>query len=216
MKINVQRNVVYLPPSQNKDNKLYTSQIKFLVMKKIYPILFLIPVIFSCSSVKITSDYDKEVDFTKYKSLSYYGWAKESDKILNEFDKQRIEGAFATEFMNRGIELKQSGGDIVVSLFIVVDQKTGTTAYTTHLGTGGWGYGPGWGWGMGYSTTNYHQYDYLVGTLVCDVFDAKTKKLVWEGVVSGEVDENPNNRERNIPRVVRELMKRYPVQPITK
>jgi len=185
-------------------------------MKKLFPILFIIPAVFSCSTIKFTSDYDKEVDFSKYKSLSYYGWAKDSDKVLNEFDKQRIEGAFAVEFMNRGIELKQTGGDIVVSLFIVIDQKTGTTAYTTHVGGGGWGYGPGWGWGMGYSQTSYNEYDYKVGTLVCDVFDAESKKLVWQGVVSGEIDENPNNRERNIPRVVREMMKRYPVKSIVK
>jgi hypothetical protein len=128
-------------------------------MKKLYPILFLLPFIVSCSSTKFTSDYDKTVDFTKYKSLSYYGWAKDSDKILSQFDKERIEGAFAMEFINRGIELKQSGGDIVVSLFIVVDAKTGRTAHTTHMGAGGYGYG-GWGWGMGHSQTTYNEYDY--------------------------------------------------------
>lgn len=185
-------------------------------MKKVLPILLIYMILTGCSDTTFRSDYDKSVDFTQYKTLSYYGWAKDSDKILNEFDKQRIEGAFATEFINRGIELKQAGGDITVSLFIVMDQKTGATAYTTHMGGGGWGYGPGWGWGMGYSTTNYQEYDYYVGTLVCDVFDTKTKKLVWQGVVSGEIDDNPNSRERNIPRVVQELMKRYPVKPIKK
>ena len=184
-------------------------------MKKLSSIIFLLPFVFSCSSTKFTSDYDKTVDFTKYKSLSYYGWAKDSDKILTQFDKERIEGAFAIEFMNRGIELKQSGGDIVVSLFIVIDAKKGATAYTTHMGTGGYGYG-GWGWGMGHSQTTYNEYDYYVGTLVCDVFDAESKKLVWEGVVAGEIDDNPKSRERNIPRVVQELMKRYPVKPVKK
>ena len=185
-------------------------------MKKIYLTLFILPLLAGCSDTTFTADYDKTVDFTKYKSLSYYGWAKDSDKVLNEFDKERIEGAFAMEFMNRGIELKQSGGEIVVSLYIVIDQKTSTTAYTTHMGGGGWGYGPGWGWGMGHSQTTYNDYDYFVGTLVCDVFDAESKKLVWQAVVSGEIDSNPKNRERNIPRVVRELMKKYPVKPANK
>ena len=163
--------------------------------------------------MKFTADYDKEIDFNRYKSLSYLGWAKDSDKILNQFDKDRIEGAFAVEFMKRGIELKQSGGDMMVSLFIVVDQKTAVTSYTDHYGGyGGYRYG-GWGWGAGYSTTRYQEYDYQVGTLICDVFDAESKKLVWQGVVSGELDDNPNSRERNIPRVVMELMKKYPVAP---
>jgi hypothetical protein len=48
------------------------------------------------------------------------------------------------------------------------------------------------------------------------VFDAESKKLIWQGVVSGEIDDNPNSRERNIPRVVKELMKRYPVKPVIK
>jgi hypothetical protein len=46
------------------------------------------------------------------------------------------------------------------------------------------------------------------------VFDYKGKNLIWQGVVSGEIDDNPKTRERNIPRVIKELMKRYPVKPI--
>ncbi len=167
----------------------------------------------SCSSIKFSSDKDGSVDFTKFKTLSYYGWAEESDKILNRFEKERIEKAFADEFKKRGIEIIDRDGDIIVSLYIVVDQKTGTTAYTNHYGGGGpYGYYGGYGgWGMGYSSTSYQEYDYLVGTLICDVFDSSTKKLIWQGVVSGEIDDNPKTRERNTPRVIKELMKRYPV-----
>ena len=172
----------------------------------------------SCSSVKFTADYDGDVDFTKYKTLSYYGWTEESDKILNKFEKERIEKAFGDEFEKRGFTLAERDGDIIVSLFIVVDQKKGATAYTNHYGGGGpygyyggYGYGAGWGWGMGYSSTSYSEYDYYVGTLVCDIFDSKTKKLIWQGVVTGEIDDNPKTREKNTPRVVKELMKKYPV-----
>ena len=180
--------------------------------------LLILGVSASCSNVKFSSDKDGSVDFTQFKTLSYYGWQDNSDKILNSIDKERIEVAFGDEFRKRGLSLVERDGDIVVSLYIVVDQKTGTTAYTNHYGAGGpggyyggYGYGAGWGWGMGYSTTSYNEYDYYVGTLICDVFNSKTKKLIWQGVVSGEIDDNPKNRERNIPRMVKELMKRYPV-----
>ena len=175
----------------------------------------------SCSTIKITSDKDGSVDFSQFKTLSYYGWTEESDKILNSLEKERIEKAFGAEFEKRGYTYTERDGDIIVSLFIVVDQKRGTTAYTNHYGGGGpygyyggYGYGAGWGWGMGFSSTSYHEYEYYVGTLVCDVFDSKTKKLIWQGVVSGEIDDNPKTRERNTPRVVKELMKRYPVPPL--
>ena len=168
-----------------------------------------------CSSLKVTSDYDGSADFGSYKTFSYYGWAEESDKVLNDLDKSRIETAFYEEFTSRGMELVQEGGDVVVSLFIVVDQKTAVTAYNNHYGMGGYGgygYG-GWGWGMGYTTTNYQENDYYVGTLVCDVFDAGTKKLVWQGVAAGEIRENRKQRERNIPLVIKEIMKKYPIKP---
>ena len=156
----------------------------------------------SCSSISFTSDKDPDADFSQYKTLSYYGWADESSKVLNELEKTRIETAFADEFKKGASSIQETGGDIIVSLYIVVDQKTGVTAYNNYYGGGGY-YGAGWGWGMGYGTTTYSEYDYMVGTLLCDVFDSKTKKLVWQGVVSGEIDENPRNREQNIPRVVR-------------
>lgn len=172
-----------------------------------------------CSSTKITSDYDKEADFTKYQDFHYLGWAKDSDRIVNDLDKRRIEEAFGNEFARRGIEFVDQGeADAMVSLFIVVDQKTSTTAYTDHYGgmAMGYGYGrgyPGWGWGGGMSTTRYQENDYLVGTLVVDVFDAETKKLVWQGVSSGTINESTKNREDRIKKVARAIMDKYPVQP---
>jgi len=185
-------------------------------MKSINLIIILVIVISGCSSIKITADYDGSAGFETFKTYSYYGWAKESDKILNDLEKRRIETAFAEEFDKRGMQLVPDNGDVVVSLYIVVDQKTGVTAYNNHYGMGGYGYGPGWGWGMGYTTTSYHEYDYYVGALVCDVFDARSKQLVWQGVASGEIKENPKLRERNIPLVIKEIMKKYPVKPVKK
>ena len=170
-----------------------------------------------CSSLRITADYDKSVDFSQYKTFEYYGWAKESDKVLNGLDKTRIEDAFAQEFAKRGLKLVESGGDLIVTLFIVIEQKRETTATTSHMGGyygGYYGYGPGWGWGPAYTTTSVNTYDYKVGTLVCDVYDKSNEQLLWEGIASKTIDENPNTRERNIPRVVHALMKKYPVPPV--
>jgi len=174
----------------------------------------------ACSSISVKSDYDKEVDFTKYKTFEYYGWAEESDKILNRFDKERIEEAFGDEFRKRGLKYVKDGGDMVVSLFIVVDQKTSTTAHTNHYNMGGYGYGGrGWyggygGMGMGTSTTTYSENDYLVGTLVVDIFDKASKKMIWQSVGSKTVDDNPNTREKNSAKVAAAIMKPFPIEPI--
>lgn len=173
----------------------------------------------SCSSTKVTADYDKSIDFSKYKTFEYYGWAKESDKLLNGLDKKRIEDSFANEFYSRGLTYVQGDGDLIVTLFIVVEQKTQTTANTTGMsGYGGYGgyygYGPGYGWGPSYSTTTVSTYEYAVGTLVCDVYDKASEQLIWEGIASGTIDENPNTRDKNIPKVIEYMMKKYPVPPV--
>lgn len=179
-----------------------------------------------CSSLKVTSDYDKSFDFNAIKTYDYYGWAEDSDQILNRFDKERIEKAFGEEFNKRGMSYVEEGGDVTVALYIVTEQKTQTTATTTGVGVGGgyggygyggyYGYGPGYGWGGGMATTTYNDYDYTVGNLVVSVFDIEKKQLIWTSVGSGTVGENPDTREKNIPRVVAAIMKKYPVQPAKK
>jgi hypothetical protein len=187
-------------------------------MKRI--ISFVLPAIFmiSCSSIKVITDYDKTLDFSQYKTFEYYGWADESDQILNRFDKERIEKAFGAEFSKRGLQYVQENGDLIVTLFIVIEQKTQVSATTTggygYYG-GYYGYGPGYGWGPGHSTTTVSEYDYQVGTLVCDVFDAKSKILVWEGIGTGTIVENPEKREKSIPKAVNYLMQQFPVKPVS-
>lgn len=187
-------------------------------MKKI---IFLLPAIiaFSCSSIKVMTDFDPSTDFSQYKSLEYYGWAENSDKILTKFDKDRIENSFANEFTRRGISLADKGqGDMVVSLYIVTEKKTSTKAYTNNYGGYGYGryygYGPGWGWGGGHSTTTYSTYDYVEGTLIVSVFDAEKKELIWEAVGRGIIDEDRKDADKKVARAVEQIMYKYPIRPV--
>lgn len=174
------------------------------------------------SSVTVTSDYDKETDFSKYSTFTYYGWSDNSDQILTQFDKDRIETAFGTEFANRGWTVDQNNGDAIVSLYVVVDQKTSYSSYTDHYNNGmyggmyagryGYRYG-GYGMGMGTSTTTTTENTYEEGTLIVDVFDAKDKKQIWQGIGKGTVNENKSKREERINSAVAKIMKAFPVQP---
>lgn len=200
-----------------------------MIKSKITTLIILVSIVImgGCSSLKVTSDYDKTVDFTKFKTFEYYGWADESDQLLNRFDKERIEKAFGAEFKSRGLEYVESGGDLIVTLYIVTEQKTSTTANTTSMSMGGgygygyggyYGYGPSYGWGpgmgMGSSTTTYNETEYVVGTLIIDVYDEANKQLVWESIGKGNVNENPDGRDESVPKTVAKIMKPYPVEPI--
>lgn len=168
----------------------------------------------SCSPIKVVVDMDKTADFSQYQTYSFLGWQNESDKILNEFDKKRIRDAFISEFDRRGLKPVQENGDMQISLFIVVDQKSSVSAYTDYYGGryGGYHRYRG-GWGYGYASTSYTEHDYLEGTLVMDVFDGKTKDQVWQAIATKTVNENPEKREKSIPVNIQALMRKFPVQP---
>jgi hypothetical protein len=189
-------------------------------MKKAWVYTAFMAFLVACgSSIKVTSDYDKEYDFADVKTAEYFGWAENSNQIMTPFDQERIEKAFRIEFEKRGIQLVEQGkGDIIVSLYIVTQQKQETTATTTTTGMGYgyggyYGYGPGYGWGSGYSTTTYNTYDYTEGTLLVSVFDAEKEQLVWQSAGIGTIKENDSGREERIKRAVQYIMSKYPVKP---
>ncbi|MFD1293986.1 DUF4136 domain-containing protein [Lutibacter holmesii] len=195
-------------------------------MKNFYKTIFFIAICFMFSTnteAQITYDYDKDVDFSVYKTYSFGGWQDDSDKIINDIDKKRILSSFKSELLKRDLDYQLAEADLVITLFFVVDHKTSTTAYTDYMGAGmgyGYGYGggryggyyrPAWGWGGGYSTTSYSENDYKEGTFVIDIYDAKTKKLIWQGVSQKTINENASKRARTIPKGVAKIMKKYPV-----
>ena len=186
-------------------------------MRRIYLLLLAGLTLGACSGLRVYSDIDRTVDFSQYNTLEFHGWSDNSDQIMNRFDRERIEMAFGNEFRSRGTEVVEQGeGDLIVALYIVTEQNVDRSATTYHHGGYGryYGYGPGYGWGGGHSTTHINAYEYTTGTLVVSVFDAQRQELIWEGIGTGTVDENPQNRERHIPRAVARIMQEYPVAPI--
>jgi len=181
-------------------------------MKSILLTLIAVGFLFIETSAQIRSDYDKDVDFSQYKTIQFLGWQDGSDKLIDDINKKRIYEAFKKEFTDKGFELVESGGDLGLTFYVVIDQKTSTSAYTDYYG--GMGYGSyrrgGWGWGNGYSSTTYTESDYLEGTFIVDFYDANSEKQVWQGVSTSTISENAKKRAKNIPKRVAKLLKKFP------
>lgn len=185
-------------------------------MKKSIFFLTLLCNIFSSEVFsQITSDYDKTIDFSKYKTYTFLGWEANSDKQLSPEDKKRIQTAFKNELTARNMTLKEKDGDVDITLYIVVDQGSSKSAYTTY--NDGLGYSAGaWGWETGMSSSipaEYNDNHYREGTVVVTFFDHTTKKKAWQGVMVTTVKEDPAQREKSIPKKVAKLMAKYPVKP---
>ncbi|MGB5663650.1 DUF4136 domain-containing protein [Eudoraea sp.] len=190
-------------------------------MKKLFK-LILGAVLITCTNstvnAQVNSDYDKTIDFTKYSTYSFAGWQDNSDQLLNDLDKGRILAAFKQEFTARNMTLVTDNADVVITLYFVINNKTSTTAYTDVNGGMGYGVGLRRGWGMGVggvgmgsATTTYSEDDYQVGTMVVDVYDGGTKNLAWQGTYQKTITENTKKRSKNIPKAIKKLMKKYPI-----
>lgn len=197
-------------------------------MRKILFLLGIVLIVASCSSLKITVNMDGKLDFDSFDTYSYYGWDTASTKI-NKYYQKEIEMSFAEEFSSRGMKYDPSGnGDLVISLFFLVDVENQTTAYSSYYGHSHYGFHqPAYGWGYGYRPgyghhpysyggVVYEENSYYTGTLVCDIFDIKTKDLAWQGVVSKAITPGSTNRTANIKKVVSRLMLDFPKSKITK
>ena len=63
---------------------------------------------------QITTDYDKSVDFTKFKTFNFIGWADNSDEQITGLDKDRIIAAFGHEFQSRNLVMDSINPDMAV------------------------------------------------------------------------------------------------------
>jgi hypothetical protein len=71
----------------------------------------------------------------------------------------------------------------------------------------GFGFGP-WGWGWGGPGAVI--YTYLQGTLIVDLYDAKTRKMVWRGVATDTVSDKTSTNTEHIDKAVGKMFDKYP------
>lgn len=185
----------------------------------------IIAIALSSCSTKITSSRDSEIDITNSKTYSFYGWTEVNDMI--DVDKIAIEKAITNEFEKRGLTYKETGGDLIISFILVVDKGSTTNRYNMYYGSGPYGfYQPMWGWGYGYgygynsmsnSGVPYPENSFYTGTLVIDVFDLNSKKLVWQSVLSKVVD-TKNKKDKSSVRAsfASKMMKTFPIKEVKK
>jgi len=169
----------------------------------------------SCSSVKISSDFDKTAGFSSYKTYAFTNEAKTLPG-LNDLNRNRILSAVETELAAKGFTKSEDNPDVFIDIQLKGEQKQTATA-TNSGGYGGYGYGGGYryGWGGGFSTTTINYDTYVDGTLFVDMIDAKKNQLVWQGRGTKTVDPDASQKKRedNINYAVKQIFTKYPPKP---
>jgi len=169
-------------------------------------ILF-VAVLPACSpALKVTSDYDRQADFTKYKTYSFSPQSMELP--VNELNRRRVLTEIETQMAAKGFT-KAEVGDILVDVRLSAQERKEATAYTSGNGYGMYG---GYRYGGGFQTTNVSVQTYVDGTLIISFVDSQKKELVWQGtgVKTLDQDASAEQREKNITEAVKGVLAKYP------
>jgi hypothetical protein len=187
----------------NKCNKM-KSKLNLLLLL-VGPLMFA----FCASPVKVTSDYDKDVDFTKYKTFAIYQLTDKSGAV-SQLNQNRLIQAIKNQMVAKGFTESTTNPDVLVNVVTIFKDKQQVTANTNYYGYGGYYRPYAYGGGMASGTTTYSTYDYKDGSIMIDVVDAAKKQLVWQGVGNKEIDKPAKDPEPVINDAVAKIMASFP------
>lgn len=158
--------------------------------------LLIVPTLTFAQDVKI--DFDKAFNFAPVKTYSI----KVGTSWGNDLSERRVLAEIDQEIASKGWKkAPEASADVQVLLHGATQTKR--TANTFYSGYGGYRYG-----GFGSSSTMVSEY--TVGTLVVDIFDSRTKNLIYRAIAEDELSDNPEKNVKRLEKASTKMFKNFP------
>jgi hypothetical protein len=138
-------------------------------------------------------DVDRSADFSSAKTVA---WTSESGEL--SIAERRIVDAIETGFAGRGYTFTRNGAE---ADFLV---RYRAVAWQDRRLAGGWR-GPAWGHDVRLERQ-------AMGTLVIDVYEAKSGRLAWHGLVTDALAGDPEQADRKTAKAVEKLLRKFPAR----
>ena len=153
----------------------------------------------------VKTDFDKDADFAAIKTFA----VKIGTSWNNPISEKRVVGEIEQAIAAKGWTKTDTDPDALVVLHGASEkQKSLNTFYSGMGGYGGYRW-RGWG-GMGTGTATTTTSEYTVGTLVVDIFDAKSKQLMFCGTASDEISDKPEKNVKKLDKATGKMFKNFP------
>lgn len=172
--------------------------------------------------------YTAAINKTNLSSYHTFAWmpAANNDRhgINNDVADAKIKDATTMALASKGLRLSQRDPDLIVTYTLKVGRGARTNYYTPYYG----GFYPGWGWGWGYRPYYYafgapfayyggltyaEKEHYKEGTLIIDLVDTHTRRIVWRGFGVGEVHRNLQKSIDDLPKEVNGVLSQLQLEP---
>ncbi|MDB5155077.1 MAG: hypothetical protein JWR54_3828 [Mucilaginibacter sp.] len=183
----------------------------------------------ACSSYNYYTAGVNRTNMSQYRSFAWISPEGQSDNkpTASAVADLKIKDAAVTSLTTKGLRLQKNNPDLLVTYTAKVGLGSKTVYYPTYYGTGFYpGFGLGWGWGyrpyyygFGYPFAYYggltavDKEHYKEGTIIIDLIDTHTKKVVWRGFGVGEVHHNVQKNIDDIPKIVEGIIKQLQLAP---
>jgi hypothetical protein len=155
--------------------------------------------IVGCSSLKMSSGWDRNADFSKY-----HTWAwKDDGSIRDPVWNRRVQSVLEDELARHGLTREDDKPDLWVAVHWRLSIDTRVVSYDP-----GWGYT--WGYWAGPQMTQV--YDVPSGSLFIDLVDVSKKVIQWRGTATAEIRQGKENeeREQRLRKILAEMFAGYP------
>jgi uncharacterized protein DUF4136 len=154
-----------------------------------------------CATTRVYSFLERGTDFARYRT---YDWATDAPRTTgdprldsNPFFEERVQHAVDEQLARRGFEKTTSGtSELRLHYHASISQELDLA-----------------GADLRYGVNASSPYVYDAGTLVIDLVDNRTDKLIWRGWSEGGLDnaiDNQDFMEARIDETVRRIMDRLP------
>jgi hypothetical protein len=194
--------------------------------------IFLLTGLYSCTSYNYYQAAINKTNMSGYHTFAWMPPSKNSSpNALGMAGDVKVKDVTTQALVGKGLQLSQNHPDLVVTYTDIVGKGTYTSYYSPYWG--GWGPGWGWGFGWGWGYRPYYAYGgpfpyyggvtyaerghYREGTLIIDLIDTRTRKIVWRGFGVGEAHKDPQKNIDDLPRVVNGILDQLqlsPAQPV--
>jgi Domain of unknown function (DUF4136) len=155
-------------------------------------------------TLTVTNDYDHTANFSQFHTFRIVK-LEQQYQALSQFNQTRVINAVRAQMLAKGFT-EAENADMLVNITSIMKAEKEIVANS--YGYGG-GYRP-YAWGGGNMSTTVNVNNYVAGSLIVEVANAATSKLIWEGIGNQDINSPSSDPEKAINTTVQKIMASFP------
>ncbi|MBX2893868.1 MAG: DUF4136 domain-containing protein [Cyclobacteriaceae bacterium] len=171
-------------------------------MKRYVVVLLFFTIVTACT-VTVKETFDKQTDFAQYKT---YCWMADCEfnitgpDYLNDLIKEKIRMAIEAELSRKGMIRNADDPDLLIGFTITVKDEQAIVYHRAEDSP----------FFIKPLDLDKEVINYLKGSLIIGMADAKESRMVWQSHVSAYMEHKPDLSEANIRKGIKQALRNYP------